>query len=143
MPGNDNRKEAGDEKKRKMAKGKVRMPKIKQSRGHPQEKEMFFMQKSLIMLRHIVIFLLLTAVIPWFVTETVFAVFMSVGDEEIFSLIDHDFAGFYDYIWRIALVAFLVVYVLFVPMKRRMSFPLALLFGIILYVFVFAFLFYV
>lgn len=101
------------------------------------------MQKSLIMLRHIVIFLLLTAVIPWFVTETVFAVFMSVGDEEIFSLIDHDFAGFYDYIWRIALVAFLVVYVLFVPMKRRMSFPLALLFDIILYVFVFAFLFYV
>lgn len=101
------------------------------------------MQKLLIMLRHIVIFLLLMAVIPWFVTETVFAVFMSVGDEEIFSLIDHDFASFYDYIWRIALVAFLVVYVLFVPMKRRMSFPLALLFDIILYVFVFAFLFYV
>ncbi len=99
------------------------------------------MQKRLIKLKHIIIFLLLTAVIPWFVTEAVFAVFMSVGDEEIFSLIDNDFDGFYDYIWKIALVAFLLVYVLFVPMKKRMSFLLALLLDIILYVIVFAFLF--
>ena len=101
------------------------------------------MQKLLIKLKHIIIFLLLAAVIPWFVTEAVFAVFMSVGDEEIFSLIDHDFDGFYYYIWKIALAAFLVVYVLFVPMKKRMSFPLVLFGVITLYVFVFAFLFYI
>lgn len=101
------------------------------------------MQKLLIKLKHIIIFLLLAAVIPWFVTEAVFAVFMSVGDEEIFSLIEHDFDGFYDYIWKIAQVAFLLIYVLFIPMQKRMSFLLALLLDIILYVLVFAFLFYI
>ncbi len=101
------------------------------------------MQKLLIKLKHIIIFLLLAAVIPWFVTEAVFAVFMSVGDEEIFSLINHDFVGFHDYIWKIALGAFLLVYVLFALIKKRMPFSAALMTVIILYILVFAFLFYI
>lgn len=40
-----------------------------------EKKDNELMQKSLIKLKHIIIFLLLAAVIPWFVTEAVFASF--------------------------------------------------------------------